>query len=381
MKLRILLTGGGTGGHIYPLMAVVRKLQELRNLSATGSEMEIRYFGDPGGYGELLQKNGIAVVRVAASKLRRYFDVRNFLDFFKFFIGFFEALWKVFWYMPDAAFSKGGPGALSVLLACRFYQVPVIVHESDTIPGVTNRASAKSSRLVLLAFPGAQAHFPPKCLFRVTGNPVREEELRTENDQVTSKKSFGFDPAVPLLLFLGGSQGAEAINDFVFENIVLLTRQFQVLHQVGRRNYEEYKNEYQFFSNKYSEEVKKRYVFVPYFEETMREALNAADLAVARAGAGTIFELAYAGKPAMLIPLPDAANNHQWENAIAYEKAGAALVITQENLKPQIFMDQAAKLLSDSARCRRMSESARKFYVPNSAKMIAEDILKIAEGR
>src|SRR3989344_3853249 len=139
-KLRILLTGGGTGGHIYPIIAVAQKLQEWA--FTNGFQPDVRYYGQPGEYKEALAAAGIKVSRIASSKLRRYASILNFLDFFKFFFGFFQSLWKIYWFMPDVAFSKGGRGARAVLSACRFYLVPVSIHESDTIPGLTNRASS-----------------------------------------------------------------------------------------------------------------------------------------------------------------------------------------------------------------------------------------------
>jgi UDP-N-acetylglucosamine--N-acetylmuramyl-(pentapeptide) pyrophosphoryl-undecaprenol N-acetylglucosamine transferase len=377
MKLRVLLTGGGSGGHIYPLIAVVQKLQELKNLS-NGTDLDIQYFGDPGEYRELLDKNQVGITHLPESKLRRYFDPRNVLDFFKFFIAFFQALWKVFWFMPDVAFSKGGPGALSVLYACRFYQIPIIIHDSDAVPGLTNRASGKGARVIELAFQNAQSFFPKKKTFHLVGNPIREHLLKSENTREASKAVFDFTPNLPVLLFLGGSQGAAPINNFLFENNLLLLDKFQIIHQVGKKNYEAYKNEYTFFSEKYNPELKKRYVFMPYLEDNLKEALNAADLIIARAGSSTIFEIAYTGTPSILVPLPEAANNHQWENAIQYEKTGACVVITQENLLGRLFIVQADKILKDGALYQKMSEAAKNFYIPNSAQLIAKDIISVA---
>ena len=129
-KLRILFTGGGTGGHIYPIIAVAQKMQTwaLRN----GFQPDFRYFGQPGDYRHVLANSGIRISSTLSSKLRRYASILNLWDFFKFFLGFFQSLWKLYWFMPDAVFSKGGPGALAVLAACRFYFVPIAIHESDT---------------------------------------------------------------------------------------------------------------------------------------------------------------------------------------------------------------------------------------------------------
>ncbi len=373
-KIRILLTGGGTGGHIYPLTAVGRELGKL--VIEKGFNPDSRYFGDAGDFKHHLQNKGIRSVHITASKLRRYPSIQNFFDFFNFFFGLLESLWKIFWFMPHVCFSKGGPGALPVVLAARFYAIPLVIHESDAIPGLTNRLCARKAGIIELAFGGAQKYFGNnKALLRIVGNPIREEILRAE--PVLAKQEFELDSNQPVILFIGGSQGAEKINNFVLENIQTLAAKFQIIHQVGSRNFGEYSKDFEFLSKGLPPNLKKRYIFAPYFENNIGKVYQAADLIVGRAGAGLIFETAALGKPAILVPLPTSANNHQIANAYEYEKAGAALVIEEENLLPGVVIGEIEKILKDRSRYQKMSEAARKFYIPNSARMIAEDILKI----
>lgn len=372
-KIRILLTGGGTGGHIYPLAAVARQLDKL--LVQGGYDPDIRYFGDPGNFKDYLTGRGIRVVRITSSKMRRYFDIQNFFDFFRFFIGFFQSLWKIYWFMPNAAFSKGGPGALAVVKACAFYTIPLVIHESDAVPGLTNKLSESSARVIDLAFASAGKFFKQKKPTHVVGNPVREEIEASVNIDLL-KSDLGFDPKEPVVLFIGGSQGAEKINSFVMENFSALTQKFQVLHQVGVKNYSEYKQEFNLISKKFPPELLRRYVFVPYFDKDIGRAYASADVVIARSG-GTVFELAALGKPSILIPLPESANDHQLQNAYEYARTGAAIVIEEENLLPNLVITEIERILANGGEYERMSAAAKKFFIPNSAELIANDIIQL----
>ena len=290
-ETRILLTGGGTGGHIYPLITVALQLADYR----------LRYFGDPGQYKSELQEAGIEIASVSSSKFRRYFSLLNFLDIFKFAFGFIQSLCKIYWFMPDAAFSKGGPGALPVILACRFYLIPIVIHESDAVPGLTNKIAARYAKKVKLAFESARAYFNTRAEIETVGQPVREEFLKEET-KTEAVKYFGLDAAKPVLLFLGGSQGSNRLNDFILSNLESLLNKFQIIHQVGEIKYQEYKNEYEFISKDWSPTLKKNYFFAPYLKENLPKAYDAADLAISRSGAGALFEDAAKKKNAVLIP-------------------------------------------------------------------------------
>ena len=372
MRIAIALIGGGTGGHIYPLLAVAKKLP---------GECDIRYFGDPGSYRAMLQNNGVRVSRILSSKLRRYFSWRNFFEPFRFAAGFLEALWKLYWCMPAVAFSKGGPGALAIVYACRWYRIPLVVHESDAVPGLTNRVSARHARIVELAFRDAATPLGKlNAKVNIVGSPMREELLRRTPAE-HAKRFLGFDPAKPLVLLLGGSQGAERLNDFVIENLRAFLDHFQILHQVGIANHEEYKNEYEFLTTKWAPEIKRGYQFHAYLNENLSDAYDAADLVVSRAGAGAIFECAAKGKPAILIPLPEAAHNHQTANAYAFAHAGAAIVMEEDNLLPSVFLAQTQKVLENAELRVDMGERAAAFFIPGAAEKIAEDIMGIVNRK
>ncbi|MFA5386430.1 MAG: UDP-N-acetylglucosamine--N-acetylmuramyl-(pentapeptide) pyrophosphoryl-undecaprenol N-acetylglucosamine transferase [Candidatus Paceibacterota bacterium] len=383
-SLRILFTGGGTGGHIYPIVAVAEELKRITK--EKGIEADLRFFGAPGQYFNLLELSGIRVVKIASSKLRRYFDIRNFFDFFKFIFSLFQCLWKILWFMPDVVFSKGGPGALAVLLVCRFYRIPIFIHESDSIPGLTNLVSAKWARRIGLSFNSAINYFRKnknfdENEFALVGHPARKIFFEPGDDTELAKKVLGFNPGLPLILFVGGSQGATAINDFVLDSIGELLKDYQVLHQTGIKNFEQVKKEWQFLSRDFFDEEKLRYKVVPYLEDKdLKEAILAADLVVSRAGAGSIFELAAMGEPSILVPLPDAASGHQIRNAYEYSQTGAAVVIEQSNLRTHLFMVQAQKFFGNPELLKQMSEAAKNFSKPDAAKLLAEEILRLARA-
>lgn len=373
-NVRVLLTGGGTGGHIYPLVAVAQKLRGI----------DIRYFGDPGLFRDYLQRNDIKIHKIASSKWRRYLSLSNFLDIFKFLWSILQSLWKVFWVMPDAAFSKGGPGSLAIIFACRFYRIPVIIHESDAISGLTNRISARYAKKIELAFEETRASFEninTKAEIKVVGQPVRSELLVAGKSLSQAKNSFGFTQSLPVLLVMGGSRGSEKINEFILNNFEALVSKFQVLHSVGLNNYSDYRNEFEFISKDTNPSLLKRYYFVSNFEQNLADAYSAADLIVSRAGAGAIFETAAKAKPSILIPLPNSANGHQDQNAYVYATTGAAIIIEEENLLINVFINEALKIVANPALIEKMSAAAKNFYKSDAADAIAEDILNLISQR
>lgn len=375
MTYRIGLTGGGTGGHIYPLLAVVEELRRVQSVEH-GFDFEFIYFGAPGEYKELLLERGIKVVPIMQSKLRRYFDLRNFLDGFKFVIGLVQALFRIFPVMPDALFSKGGPGALPVILASRFYRIPILVHESDTVPGVTNLISARYASRIGIAFDYTSGFF--KGNVALVGNPLRRSLLDGKMDAAHAKDMLGVAAEPPLILVLGGSQGARRINDFFLDRAPEIVQEFQVLHQTGTHNFKEVEAQLSATLAHAGEEAKRRYRLVPYFEKDLSQALSAADAVVSRAGSGSIFEIAAFGKPSVLIPLPESAGDHQMRNAYEYAKSGAAVVIEEANLTPYILIDQLKKICFDSAHRSAMEEAAQKFAKPDAAAAIARELIHMA---
>jgi len=374
-KLRILLTGGGTGGHIYPLISVV---DEIRRITASQNrDTEIRYFGPASSLDGEFTNRGIKIERITSSKLRRYFSFQNFIDAPKFIYSIFEAIFKIFWFMPDVVFSKGGPGALAVILAARFYRIPIFIHESDSVPGLTNSFSAKFAEKIFISFKRAEQYFPSQKTI-LTGNPIRRNILNEVPDKGTAKKNLGFDSSQPVILVIGGSQGAQRINNFILGSLGEILDLFQVIHQTGQANYSEAKKEADFMLQSFGDFYKNRYQLVGYFQDEIKikEAFSAADLVISRAGSGAIFEIAAFGKPSILIPLEEAAGDHQRINAYEYSGTGAAIVLEEDNFKLNIFINQAQKILKDEDLQNKMVAAAKAFAKPDAAQKIAEEILK-----
>lgn len=378
--MRILLTGGGSGGHIYPLLATIEKLKD--RAKEKNIELELRYFGDPEQYELELRSAGARIVYITGSKLRQYFSLLNIVDIFKFFWSIPQALIKVFWYMPDVAFGKGGPGALAVLLACRWYRIPIIIHDSDAIPGRTTLLSQNAAKKIELAFPSAVEYFKNPEKTNVVGQPIRFGIERTANEldptiKEHTKKMLSFDIYAPLLMIIGGSQGATALNNFVLENIEALIDKYQIIHQVGVENFKEYQTVFLELAKKWSAPRRTRYQPVPFLQQDLKTAYLASDLIIGRAGAGVIFETAALGKASILVPLPTAASDHQRENAYQYAHAGACIVVEEENLIGNIMINTIDSILNNPENLKKLEENAKKFYKPNAALAIADDIIEL----
>jgi len=375
-KTRILLTAGGTGGHIYPLVAVAEEIYRLA--VEQNRNIEIKYFGPASVLNNEFQKRGIKTAEIVSSKLRRYFSLNNFIDIPKFIFSFFQALCKIFWFMPDLVFSKGGTGApIAVVLASKFYRIPIIIHESDSIPGLTNLWSARFAGKIFISFEKAAQYFPANKTTLV-GNPIRPQILREIPEKEISKKTLGFNSNEPVILVIGGSQGALSVNNFILDDLGEILDFAQIIHQSGPANYLETKKDSDFLLKNLGNFYKNRYQLVGYLQDTkaLREAFAAADLVLSRAGSGSIFEIAAFGKPSILIPLEESASDHQKVNAYEYAKTGAAVVVEEANFKSSIFISQAKKILTDPELQNKMSQAAINFSKPEAAQKIAEEILK-----
>jgi UDP-N-acetylglucosamine--N-acetylmuramyl-(pentapeptide) pyrophosphoryl-undecaprenol N-acetylglucosamine transferase len=376
-KTHILLIGSGSGGHIYPLISVAKAIREQAGIGA--DPLDIRYFGDPGGYEEYISSNSIRVSRIVSSKLRRYASALNFLDFFKFFWGFIQAVFKLYFFMPEVVFSKSGPGTLPIILAARWYRIPVVIHESDTVPGMSNRIAAKFAAAVELAFSEAKKYFTSNKTVRVVGNPVRPEILTTASP-AECRRGLGIPADKPVLFVIGGSQGAQILNEFVLANFSSLLVQFEIVHQVGKDNFEQYSKEFAFVTKFTDQKILANYRSFAYLtDEQMAFALGACDVVISRAGS-SLFEIAASGKPAILVPLSGSANDHQSENAYVYSKAGACVVLEDANFLPGLLINQIQRIIDNDDVSQKMIAAAKTFYKPDSASLIAKDVLTLARG-
>ncbi|MEI6479709.1 MAG: UDP-N-acetylglucosamine--N-acetylmuramyl-(pentapeptide) pyrophosphoryl-undecaprenol N-acetylglucosamine transferase [bacterium] len=374
MITRVAFVGGGTGGHLYPLLAVADELQ------ATSNNLRLSYFGPRNSMMDEFERRNISIHNIAPSKLRRYFDIQNIIDIPKFFFGILQALVKLYFEMPDVIFSKGGPGALPVIIAAKWYMIPIVIHESDAVPGLTNRISAKFAKRVLLSFEESAQYFSAKKA-RVVGNPVRRELTGDMGDMPAIKRGMQLDPNKINILVLGGSQGSTRINLFILESLPTFLTDMQITHQTGDLNFDEIQSQASSILMGLDSATRAHYHPFPYFAQNrMREALGSADIVISRAGSGAIFEIAALGRPSILIPLSDSANDHQKENAYSYSKTGAAQVVEESNLTTNLVLSLIHSMLKDENKIKSIEMAAKNFFKPRAAQDISDEILRLAHG-
>src|SRR3989344_7911769 len=369
--MRIVFTGGGTGGHFFPILAVARELKRIAE-EARILDLELFYFGPEEYRPELLRAEGILFIGISAGKLRRYFSLWNLADLFKAALGILQAVAKMFIVMPDVVFAKGGFGSFPTLLAARIYRIPVIIHETDARPGRVNRWAGKWARRIAVSFSRAASYFPAERT-ALTGTPVRKRILGGNPEE--AREAFGVFSERPVIFVTGGSQGPRAVNQAVIEILKDLVARCEVIHQAGQKNLEDVRLETAPILEGGGSAF---YHLAGFLEEgEMRGAYRLADLIVSRAGGTAIAEIALAAKPAILIPLANAAQDHQRENAYEYAHAGAAVVIEEKHLTPLILKNEVEKLLDDPGRPSRTAEAAKAFSRPDAAEMLAKEILTL----
>lgn len=370
--MRILFTGGGTGGHFYPIIAVAQEVNKLikdKRLLAP----ELYYMApEPYDEGQLYEQNMI-YKRVRAGKLRRYFSLLNIFDIFKTAWGILTAMWTVYRLYPDVVFGKGGYASFPVLLAAKLLRIPVVIHESDTVPGRVNLWAGKFAQKIALSFAEAAKYFPQDKIAH-TGNPVRIE-IR-EPISSGAREFLKLEDGVPVVLVLGGSQGAETINEIIMEALPELVEKYAVIHQTGKKNITSAKTTGD--AVLYKSAHKDRYKPYDYLSTlALRMAAGVATVVVSRAGS-TIFEIASWGVPSIIIPITDSNGDHQRQNAFAYARAGACEVIEERNFTSHILQSEIDRLTNNAEEREKMSAAAKAFYKPDAAKLVAEEILKIA---
>ncbi len=368
--MKIVFADGGTAGHAFPILAIVRELKKSR----PDDDLKLFYIGPKEEYIlQLLAKEKVAIKKITCGKLRRYFSFNNFVDIFKIPIGFFQSFFWLFVLAPDIIFSKGGYGSFPVTFAGRILQIPVFLHESDSFPGLSSRVESKWAVEIFTSFPKTEYFKAEKII--CTGNPVRQEILNGTPEE--AKKIFNLAGGKPIISFLGGSQGAQSINNIVLEILPELLSQFEVIHQTGRNNFEEVRNEADVLM---SPATRKFYHPVPFLNENeMKGILAVSQVIISRAGAGAIFEIAACGKPAILIPLPGSAGNHQVKNGYQFAETGGAEVLEEQNLKPHFLLEKIKYLLSREDILKATSQGSADFGRPKAAKVIVDYLLAYLE--
>jgi UDP-N-acetylglucosamine--N-acetylmuramyl-(pentapeptide) pyrophosphoryl-undecaprenol N-acetylglucosamine transferase len=370
--MKILLTGGGTGGHFYPLMAVVDALNAVAEQEKIAKMELVLMSVSPYDKNLLLQK-GVRFKKIHSGKIRRYFSFLNIIDVFKTISGIIKAVWNIYLDFPDVIFSKGGYASFPAVFAARLFGIPLIIHESDAIPGKVNKWSGKFAKRIAVSFSAAAKYFPQGKI-ALSGNPVRKEFLIPA--KAGAKEFLELEEGIPTILAMGGSQGAQIINDNLLDVVPELVQKYQIIHQCGEKNIKETEGRASFLLEK--SPYKSRYHLFSFLDlSALRMAYGAADLVVSRAGAASIFEIAVSGLPSIIIPITGSAQNHQRENAYAYAASGATDVIEEKNLSPHLLQSEIERLFADKNKLKAMSEAAKNFPKPDAAEKIAREIITL----
>jgi len=370
--MRIVLTGGGTGGHIFPILAVAR---ELKKQLGEKEDLELLFLGPEGELEKrVMDKELIPIKNIISGKCRRYFSFQNFLDALKLPVGIAQSLWHLLVFMPDAVFAKGGYASVPVAFAAWIYRIPIVIHESDAMPGMANHILSKLAKRVAVSFSGSENFFPEKKVI-LSGNPIRDEIAKGNREEAL--KIFSLNPDKKTILVIGGSLGARTINTAILNILVPALKQWQIIHLTGEKEYASVVREAAKIGVKAGREGYHPY---PFLFEELPQAFSVADLVISRAGANVITEIAANAKPAILVPIEGSSNQHQEQNAFALSQAGAAILLEQSNLGENILLEKIRQIIDDKALNFELSERIKKFYNPKAAAVIAEEITKLAKA-
>jgi UDP-N-acetylglucosamine--N-acetylmuramyl-(pentapeptide) pyrophosphoryl-undecaprenol N-acetylglucosamine transferase len=348
----IIFTGGGTLGHVFPGIAVLNELNR-------DNRFRIVWIGSRNGMEKrALKEKGIPFYGIPCGKLRRYFSLSNVLDIFKVLAGFFYAFIYLLNNRPSLVFSKGGYVSVPSVVAAYLLNIPVFTHECDYNPGLATRINSRFAEKIFISFKETEKFFPPKTRRKVvlTGNPVRKEFL--SGSRAAGRKLLGIPENGKMVLVLGGSQGARSLNQAIDSIRPRLAGKCTIVHQRGR--------------NMDGATAGPGYLPKDFFKDEFPDVLAAADLAVSRAGANMIWEIALAGKPSVLVPLP-ASNSRgdQILNADLFRRNGLSLVAPDDRDLGSRLLEQVTGLLDHEAELKEMEARAKNFLVPDAAERIA----------
>lgn len=352
---KIVLTGGGTAGHVTPNIALLPHLKE--------AGFDIFYIGSYQGMEkELIEAEHIPYYGISSGKLRRYFDPKNFSDPFKVLKGVFQSIHLLRKLKPDIVFSKGGFVSVPVIFAAKLCRVPVIIHESDLTPGLANKLAIPCAVKVCCNFPETMKYLPAEKAV-LTGSPIRRELL--SGDAAAAREMCGFDESRPVLFVIGGSSGSVVINNAIREALPKLLEHFQVVHMCGKDHLD------------LSLVQTRGYRQFEYIGRELHDIFAMSDLVISRAGANSICELQALHKPNLLIPLSAAASRgDQILNATSFEKQGFSKVLLEENLTEKSLLEAVDELYADRERYIQNMQESRSL---DSIDMIVDLLVKNAK--
>lgn len=385
-ELRILVTGGGSSGHISPALAIIKTIQEI---AATQNAWTLRFLYVGGRRGleqKLVESAGIPFAGVETGKLRRYFSRENFTDAMRVPVGVLQAAGHVRRFRPDVVLATGGYVAVPPVLAAAMRHIPIITHEQTVQIGLANRINARFARRIGLSFESALQELPPALQAKafVVGNPVRSSIFGGAPAEAVAYCGFSAaDDALPTLYVTGGSQGARILNRGVEAVLAELLSQCRVIHQCGQQPVgdEQDYDRLEQAAAKLPPALRRRYFFTRFIGEEIKHVFALADLVVGRSGAGTVTELCALGKPAIYVPLVPTGGDEQTRNAKMCENIGAARIIKQADFDSTILLNTVKLLLDDRAGLVAMGAAAKTLARPQAAQEMAQAVIELGLKR
>lgn len=365
-KLKIIISGGGTGGHIFPALSIAGEIKDRM------PETEILFVGALGKMEmQRVPDAGYKIVGLPVMGMPRKISLKMITFILKLFKSMRKAGKIIKTFQPDIVIGVGGFASGPILKMAEKKNIPTVLQEQNSYAGITNKLLAKKVKKICVAYYGMEKYFPKEKLV-FTGNPVRKQLLE-ETDKKEALKKYGLEEGKPVLLILGGSQGARTINESVMAHLGMINSGgVQIIWQTGSFYYKEMMNRVEGKCPK----LLKPYEFLTHMEF----AYKAADLVISRSGAGTISELCLLGKSSILVPSPNVAEDHQTKNAMALANKQAAIMV-KDSESIERLIPEAFKLIKDDEKLRQMSENSKKLARPNAASEIVDVIIDVINHR
>lgn len=362
---RVIISGGGTGGHLYPAIAIADALKQLE------PEIQILFVGAIGKIEmEKVPLLGYSIIGLDIRGFQRRLTLQNLLFPVKLIKSYIKSLSILKEFNPDVVVGTGGYASGPIVQAAGNKDIPTLIQEQNSYPGVTNKMLAKKAKSICVAFDGMEKYFPSNRVM-LTGNPVRQNLVDFENNRSAAVAYFGLNSDKKTILIVGGSGGSKTLNESVLKNLeTIAENSLQVIWQTGKFYYDSLISQIE--KSKYPNLV------ITEFLDNVDMAYAAADLIISRAGAGTIAELCFVGKPVILVPSPNVAADHQTKNAMALVNKGAATIIRDEIAQTELI-PSAIRLLNNDEKCELMASKIKNLALPNAAENIAKEVLRLAE--
>lgn len=363
---RVIIGGGGTGGHVFPAISIANALVGMH------PGIDILFVGARGKIEmEKVPEAGYEIIGLPVSGFQRKLTMKNMAFFFKLIRSMRMAGKIIRDFAPDAVIGVGGYASGPILRTAARKGIPILLQEQNSYAGVTNRLLAKSARKICVAYPGMDRYFPAGKII-LTGNPIRQDILLPPGERAASLEHFGLNDGKKVILLIGGSLGARTLNDSILQHLEQIgNSEVQLIWQTGKYYYEEAKKAWE---RKHYDNIK-----VLAFIREMNRAFQVADLIISRAGAGTISELSLVGKPVILVPSPNVAEDHQTRNARSLTDQNAAVLIPDREARERLVME-AMNLVNDEVRIKLLSKNIKRLAISDSSERIAGEVIKIIDS-